>query len=296
MKKLPQPSFPGIETANENMLAVASGLRKQPMHFDLDLTTARSLAAGTDAKLQFAGNMFYVNANPNDGAADVHFQDQSSGGVTVPFYVTPGFMTRIPYTQFTIENAAQPGKKIRIIYGIDLDFVPGNNSQVQASIVGTVNVTDSKYLNSLGGNSFRVDASQAVSAGNSGFFYLYNPANSGCNLVINGLQAEYNAVGINGFGIGTGAMAGATLLPTVRNNKKGGFPVSKSVLNSLIAVAAPANFLKSLGQQRISAIDTTFTLSASVFPIIAPPDFGFVVTGPASTTTRYFIDFDEIPL
>lgn len=109
-----------------NFAAVRDGRNSQVFYVDVALDTARSAAAGTGLVLPISGNSFYIDANPADGNAFVHFQDTNFDRGPVPLYVSPGAIFNIPYTQVLIENSAQPGKKIRIAYGVDVDFQPGS--------------------------------------------------------------------------------------------------------------------------------------------------------------------------
>lgn len=132
--KLPQVNFPLFDSPSIPFQPVRDLRRSRPLYQDIDLSTARSIAAGTALFINMAGNTFYVDANPADGNASVHFQDTNLDNTSTPFYVTAGFIARIPYTQIAIENVAQAGKKIRIIYGVDLDFTPNTTSTVSATI------------------------------------------------------------------------------------------------------------------------------------------------------------------
>lgn len=111
---------------------VRDGRNSPDAYFDFDLTNAR------DEFINIAGNSFYVDANPMDGNAVVYFQETDNLRGPTPFYVSPGFIARIPFTQVRIRNTAQPGKKIRVVYGVDTDFQPGSVSQV--SFAGAVDV------------------------------------------------------------------------------------------------------------------------------------------------------------
>ena len=118
---------------------VREGLLSRPLYQDVDLSSARSISAGSALVINMSGNTFYVDANPSDGNAVIRFQDTNLDGTAAPFYVTAGFIARIPYTQLILENTAQAGKKIRIIYGVDIDFTPNTTSTVSATLTkGTV--------------------------------------------------------------------------------------------------------------------------------------------------------------
>lgn len=116
--------------------AVRDGRNSQVYYVDVALDTARSAAAGTALVLPISGNAFYCDANPGDGNAYVHFQDTNFDRAPAPLYVSPGVIFNIPFTQVLIENTAQPGKKIRIAYGIDIDFQPGSVAQIAVTNTG----------------------------------------------------------------------------------------------------------------------------------------------------------------
>lgn len=119
---------------------VRDGRESPDAYFDVDLTNAG------DRIINIAGNSFYIDANPADGNAVVYFQDTDNLRGPTPFYVSPGFIARIPFTQIRVTNTSQPGKKIRIVYGIDTDFQPGSVSQV--SFAGEVTINDVITINS----------------------------------------------------------------------------------------------------------------------------------------------------
>lgn len=125
-----------LYTPSTDFRAVRDQRTAPDFYFDIDLTTARSASAGTAIIVNVAGNSFYCDANPIDGNAVVHFQDTSLDRVSTPFYISPGFIAGLPFTQLLFENAAQPGKKIRIVYGVDVDFQPGSVSQISVSNAG----------------------------------------------------------------------------------------------------------------------------------------------------------------
>lgn len=133
----PNISFPGFAKAYENLNATRQGIRSRPFYFDLDLSIARSLANNTAQVLEFTGNVLYIDQNPSDGNATVYFEDQATDKVACPFYVSPGSIFKMTYSRLTFENAAQAGKKIRIIYGVDLDFSPNTSSQTATIVSNT---------------------------------------------------------------------------------------------------------------------------------------------------------------
>lgn len=136
-----QPTFPGIIEPSIPFDDVRDGRRSTLFYYDVDLTNARSINAGTPLILNLAGNSFYVDQDTNTvGYATVHFQDTNLGISPAPIYVGPGFIANVPFTQLLIENTAQAGKRLRIFYGVDIDFQAGVNAQI--AVTGTLNVIE----------------------------------------------------------------------------------------------------------------------------------------------------------
>lgn len=112
---------------------VRDGREAIPLYIDVDLSSART----TDAQalvLNIAGNSFYIDANPSDGVCTVQFQNTNFDRSTAPIYCGPGAIFNVPFTQILIRNTAQAGKKIRIVYGVDIDFIAGSIASVQAQV------------------------------------------------------------------------------------------------------------------------------------------------------------------
>lgn len=131
----------GLLLPNKDFRPVYDGRRSPLFHYDLDLSVARSVAAGTAVVVNVAGDSFFVDKNPSlVGPATVHFQDTTSGNAPAPVYCEPGFIAKVPYTRILIENDAQPGKIFRFHYGVDIDFTPGASSSV--FINGNVAIID----------------------------------------------------------------------------------------------------------------------------------------------------------
>lgn len=134
-----------LKKPNSDFAAVRDGRQSLPLWMDIDLSTARSLT-GTGANvpliLNISGNSFFVDADTvNVGAAIVHFQDTNLGNASAPFFVAPGFVATVGFTQILIENAAQAGKRLRVFYGVDIDFRAGVNA---STISGVVTVGNAK--------------------------------------------------------------------------------------------------------------------------------------------------------
>lgn len=140
------PQFPGFSQPSIDFAAVRDSRRAVPFYLPVDLSVARSIAAGTQLVVPIAGNSFYSDPLVDGagaaigGVAVVHFQDTNLNPAGTPFTVAPQFIARVPFTQLLIENPAQAGKSARFIYGVDVDFTPGINAQV--SITGIVSGQD----------------------------------------------------------------------------------------------------------------------------------------------------------
>lgn len=140
-----------LQKTNTDFGAVRDGRRAMPLYIDIDLSTARSIAAGNALVLNIAGNTVFSNPNPACGDCVLHFQDTTLGAASAPFYVTPGFIANVEFTQILVENAAQTGRIARIFYGVDLDFQAGSNTNV--NIAGSVDskITVGDLSNSISG-------------------------------------------------------------------------------------------------------------------------------------------------
>lgn len=145
MNQRQAPNFAGLRPPSVPFTEVRDRRRAFPLYYDLDLTVARSIAAGTPAVLPLAGNFFFIDQDPtNVGNATVRFVDNNSVWDT-PIAVGPGSNWRVPFTGLVIENAAQAGKRLRILYGVDIETVPGINAQVV--IAGAVSVIGPHAMN-----------------------------------------------------------------------------------------------------------------------------------------------------
>lgn len=136
------PDFPGFTAPSTDFGAVIDGRRSPPLIYEIDLSSARSYGAGTAEQIRLTGNSFYIDQAPDVGNAYVVFegvQDNTGPLVRPAIYVQPGFVSRVPFANLWIANAAQAGKKLRIIYGTDIDFLPSLNGTL--TIGGTVSAT-----------------------------------------------------------------------------------------------------------------------------------------------------------
>jgi len=133
-------AFPGVGKPTSDMQAVRDGRRSTLLGYLVDLTNARSFAAGTQLLLDIQGNVFLsdplfdLTGNSLAGVARVHFQDENFNPVGTYVTVLPSAIYKVPFTRVAVENYAQPGKFLYIVYGVDIDLVPGSSQQVQATV------------------------------------------------------------------------------------------------------------------------------------------------------------------
>lgn len=125
----PSTDFPGVQNQLQTPMLV----------YEIDLSTARSYTTGTFAEILLTGNSFYVDQNSDVGNATIIFEDRSVNADPIGVYAQPGSIFYVPFTRIKVANSAQAGKKLRIFYGVDIQFVPA------LALTGTsnVNVTNS---------------------------------------------------------------------------------------------------------------------------------------------------------
>lgn len=136
----PMERFPKLAQPMIDMGAVRSRQRTGVLYVDVDLSTARSLAAGTALVLPIAGTILYIDQKQNTGYATVHLVDETFSAGNTPITVYSGYILRAPFTQLVLENVSQTGMTLRILYGVDIDFVPGSGAGVV--VTNPVNVLD----------------------------------------------------------------------------------------------------------------------------------------------------------
>lgn len=125
--------FPGLREPSTPFDEVRDGRRSLPLWLDIDLSSARSITDGSHLIINISGNSFYIDADTsNIGNATIHFQDVSLGSADAPIFVSAGFIANVPFTQIMVENTAQAGKRLRIFYGVDIDFQAGVNTSISA--------------------------------------------------------------------------------------------------------------------------------------------------------------------
>lgn len=135
---------PLLKTPSSDFASIRDGRNSLPLYIDIDLSLARSISANTQLVIEIAANSFYSDSDTsNGGNATVHFQDTNLGASSAPFFVSPGFIANVGFTKLLIENPSQPGKRLRIFYGVDIDFQAGVNASI--AIAGDVTVIEPVY-------------------------------------------------------------------------------------------------------------------------------------------------------
>lgn len=188
---------------------VRDGRNSMPLWLDIDLSSARSISAGTALLINIAGNSFYVdNDNSNVGTATVHFQDTNLGNASAPFLVSAGFIANVGFTQILIENTAQASKRLRIFYGVDIDFQAGVNASINA-----VNQTEVRKAFSQAQNSVGTTAVQVLAGNVNRDYLLVQNTHASATIYIN--VSGVTATTANGVKVGPGGSYElATTVPT----------------------------------------------------------------------------------
>lgn len=129
----PSPQFPGVTAPSTDFGAVLNGQRSMLRVAVIDLSTARTALT----QFKITGNAFYVDQAADVGQATCVFegvQDQTPPPIVAALAIGPGFVARVPFANIAITNTAQPGKVLRIAYGVDVDFTPAisNNLTINA--------------------------------------------------------------------------------------------------------------------------------------------------------------------
>jgi len=170
----PQPIFPGFQKPSSDMESVRDGRRAPLLYLDIPLDSTFSIAGGNALVLPISGNSFYIDQDTNvAGNAYVHFQDTNLQTASAPIYVGAGFIAKVPFTQLLIENkVAQAGKKIRIVYGIDVDFTAGVNATI--AVTNQAAVSNSATSNDTAVGAGATTALLAVNVNRKGIWLQNN--------------------------------------------------------------------------------------------------------------------------
>lgn len=135
MSDKPTPNFPGVLRPSVDFGPILTELRTTPLQLTVDLSTARSGA--TALVLPITGNVLYIDNRPGTGTAELVLIDDTMTPGPARITVGPGYVLRAPFRAIAVENSAQAGQSLRIIYGVDIEFAPGQAANVTLS--GTPN-------------------------------------------------------------------------------------------------------------------------------------------------------------
>ncbi len=180
MNEQPTPNFPGIAQPTTDFYAIRSQLRTPPLYLTLDLTSARAISANTQSLQPISGNFIYCDPALSSGVATGYFVGLD--GKATPITLYPGAAFDVPFTSITIENTAQPGAALRLIYGTDIAFRPANAAGV--SILNAISVIDAGYQRTVAGQAFAGGVQSAALAANNSHVQLFNPAGSTVNVIV----------------------------------------------------------------------------------------------------------------
>ena len=272
-----QQYFPGIRKPSTDFGAVRNQLQSRPFYIDVDLSAARSLSAGTQLVLPISGNFFYIDQKPNSGVAFVHFEDIAPGSTPVGIY--PGAAFAVPFTQISIENVAQSGLSIRIIYGTDVNFIPSNAAGV--SVLNSISVVDGGAARTAANQSFLFGDFCAALAANYSYVQIKNPATSLVNVYVKQVFASNTVGGASGIyfydtDLTTAVGAGVS--------KKNGGAASSALIKKQQGNLGGTPFLQYQMAANI-ALPVSFQE-----PIMLAPGKGLMVAGPGTLvgTFAYF--------
>jgi hypothetical protein len=205
---LPIPMFPGISDAQSNFNSTRQALRSKPFCVTIDLSVARDVDSMLN--LPIAGNVFYIDQRANTGTARIHFQDQTPLGC--PITVFAGFLAEIPFTQIAIENDAQPGQSLQIIFGTDLKFIPSNAAGI--SLLNAVSVVDGGRVRTKSNQAFFARAAcSPVAAQNSACGIQNKSVAAGSNIYVESLILSSDTPGI--LVIGYNSVASISVLANI---------------------------------------------------------------------------------
>jgi hypothetical protein len=163
--------FASTRQPSTDFAAARSRIQTLPLYIEVALDVARSLTNGTTQDvndvsgkallLPLNANFIYTDQKANSGFITLHFQDDTrSGNTPITFY--PGMIVKFPFTQAILENTAQSGQTMRLIYGVDLDFAPAGLFGT-VTIAGTVNTQEQGYQYGAAYGSSAVLAANAAS-------------------------------------------------------------------------------------------------------------------------------------
>jgi hypothetical protein len=200
-------AFQGILKPSTDMQATRDGRRTTLLDYFVDLSVAHTFAAGTAILLDVQGNTFHSDplfdlaGNAQSGVARIHFQDENFNPVGTYVTALPSALYKVPFTRLAVENFAQPGKFLHLVYGVDVDLVPGASQQVQATILNTVAVAGS--LGALA--QLAVGGVNALQFTERGYSYASSVANGAPNAANTPISLVAAGTNVNGVIVWSGA-------------------------------------------------------------------------------------------
>lgn len=281
-----------LDESSVDFSKVRDGRNSMPLWLDIDLSVARSITGtGANAALciNVAGNSFYSDQNALQGVATVHFQDTNLSTASAPITVNPGFIANVPYTQLLIENSAQPGYRMRLFYGVDVDFQPGTGGQV--TVAGSVSIIDGGKARTLNNLSFLGQNSVAPVAAQFPQLQIWNPAGSGKNVILESMMfssgsAQTLTAGSNTANLATG--------PGPCYSKKAGGANSSAVTYNQTSAGNPAGYLAAMAMYLSANINQIINFKE---PIVLPPGTGYCIVGQlANSNLLGSFEFNEEPV
>lgn len=244
--------------------AARDDFKTQLLYVDVDLSAARSIAAGSGLRLPIAANFLCVDQKANSGTATAVFQDDGAGRPT-PVTLVPGAVFRATFTQLIIENIAQPGQVMRLLYGVDVDLNPGQAFGLPITVInGQVQTVKA-------GQAFAGSNSRAASVGNFSHVQLWNPPGSGLRAIVTSFfvfTTPANRVLVNVHNV---AAANAGFNPA---NKLAGGPVSTLECRTEANAAQLGANLTGIFCDALQSILVPFDE-----PVILPPGWGVAAVG-----------------
>lgn len=167
--------------------------------------------------------------------------------------------------------------------------VVADNTFVDDSVQGLVEVIDGDATRALAGAMFMATPSQAAVAGQLPHTQLWNPAASGVNLIVTALGVQ--STSLNQFGVGFNSSALATnMTATTLINKKGGAAIGQAQARAATNAAA---LVSAIGQS-LYVIANGYQAWPIKGCIVVPPGQGLVLyAGQANTSMAANFEFFE---
>jgi hypothetical protein len=135
MNKKDIPNFEGYAPSPRDFDAARTQIYTPFAFQDFDLTNART-AADPLSIVNISGDFLYVDPDPtfSNGVATLELNTQQDAQ-RAPFYLEPRFALAAMFKQIKLTWAAQPGKKLRILYSTGERVIPTNSA---ISTIGSI--------------------------------------------------------------------------------------------------------------------------------------------------------------